>query len=164
MSSPRISKAESGPWDDERDAPLENAHAEALFLRPGVSHVMERIDVLRVNELPPGDSTPGISRNSAFDAEGITVGRTEMWGGASSGWHHHGERHVYGFLVSGRLHLEYGPGGTRTVEVSCGDFFHIPPRLVHRDVNPSRDDTVVVVNIIAGGGPAVINVDGPDPL
>ena len=124
---------------------------------------MTRIDVLREVDLHAGDSTQGITRKKAFDARGITVARTEVPRGVSSGWHHHGERHLYGFLVAGRLRLEYGPGGTIMAEVGRGDFFHILPRLVHRDVNPSYEDLAIVVNILAGEGSATVNVNGPDP-
>lgn len=124
---------------------------------------MARIDILRLTDLPSGDSTQGITRKKAFDARGITVARTEVPRGVSSGWHHHGQRHLYGFLVVGRLQLEYGPGGTLVADVGQGEFFHVPPRLVHRDVNPSREDAAIVVNVLAGEGAAVINVNGPDP-
>ncbi|HUI85727.1 MAG TPA: hypothetical protein VLY21_01060 [Nitrososphaerales archaeon] len=43
-----------------------------------------------------------------------------------SAWHHHGERHPYGFLISGRMRLEFGPNGRDAVELSPGDF-SIPP-------------------------------------
>ena len=77
-----------------------------------------------------------------------------------SGWHHHGSRHLYGFQVAGRMRLEYGPRQVDAVMVRPGDFFHIPPRLVHRDVNPDKDQEFVVVNILVGSGEPVINVDG----
>ena len=43
----------------------------------------------------------------------------------------------------------------------AGDFFHVPPRLIHRDINPNKDDEVFVVNILVGRGPAVVNIDSP---
>lgn len=119
--------------------------------------------MLRRMDLPQGDATEGISRKKAFDATGVTMGRTEIPPGTSSGWHHHGDRHLYGFLVAGRLHLEYGPGGTLRADVDAGDFFRVPPRLVHRDVNPSLDVAAVVLNVLAGAGPSLVNVSGPDP-
>jgi len=79
----------------------------------------------------------------------------------ASGWHHHGARRLYGFLVSGRLRLEYGPRGTEDVELRSGDFFQIPPGLVHRDVNPDRERELVVVNTLVGKGTPVVNVPGP---
>jgi len=46
-------------------------------------------------------------------------------------------------------------------DLNVGDFFHIPPGLVHRDLNPNKDLELVVVNILVGSGPSVINVDSP---
>lgn len=91
------------------------------------------------------------------------MARTQVPRGAASAWHHHGKRQLYGFLVAGRLQLEYGPGGTLVADVRRGDFFHIPPHLIHRDVNPSGEDDSIIVNVLAGPGPFVVNVDGPDP-
>lgn len=68
---------------------------------------------------------------------------------------------MYGFLVAGRIRLEYGPKGTRAVEVGPGDFFHVPPRLVHRDVNPDKKHELLVVNVLVGRGDPVVNVEGP---
>jgi uncharacterized RmlC-like cupin family protein len=42
-----------------------------------------------------------------------------------------------------------------------GDFFHIPPLLVHRDVNPDEKQELAVVNILIGRGEPVINVKSP---
>src|SRR2546422_10294200 len=80
---------------------------------------------------------------------------------AVSGWHHHGTHALYGFLLSGRLRLEYGTTGSEAVTVSQGDFIHIPPGLVHRDVNPDRARGLGVVNILVGSGGRVVNVDRP---
>lgn len=124
---------------------------------------MARIEVVHEADLHAWDSTLGIARKKAFDSKGITVAQTRVPGGAASGWHHHGERHLYGFLVAGRLRLEYGPDGTLVADVGRGDFFHIPPHLVHRDVNPSGDDESIIVNVLVGPGPFVVNVKGPDP-
>jgi len=124
---------------------------------------MSRIEVVCEAELHPSDSTEGIRRQKAFDSKGIVVARSQVPCGVASGWHHHGERHLYGYLVAGRLRLEYGPGGTLVADVRRGDFFHIPLRLVHRDVNPSRDEEIIVVNVLAGEGATVINVSGQDP-
>ena len=47
------------------------------------------------------------------------------------------------------------------VVVRRGDFFHIPPRLVHRNSNADKDQELVIVNILVGRGDPVINVEGP---
>ncbi len=78
-----------------------------------------------------------------------------------SGWHHHGTRHLYALVEAGLMRLEYGLKGARAVEVKQGDSFHIPPLLVHRDVNPDEERELVVVNILVGRGAPVVNVEGP---
>jgi len=124
---------------------------------------MKEIEVVRSSELKSGYSTPGIVREKAFESihRYIIVSRTRIAGGAMSDWHHHGTRHLYGFLEAGLMRLEYGLKGASAVEVGQGDFFYIPPRLVHRDVNPNREQELVVVNILVGRGEPVINVKSP---
>jgi len=120
---------------------------------------MPGIDVVHGTKLKPGHSTPGIVREKAFESGNVLVSRTRLDRGAVSGWHHHGTHDLYGFLVSGRLRLEYGPAGSEAATVSPGDFFHIPPGLVHRDVNPDRAQGLIVVNILVGTGVPVVDVD-----
>ena len=123
---------------------------------------MTQIDVVRIADLRSGDATQGIVRDTAFELRGITVARSRVAGGVSSAWHHHGDRDLFGLLLLGRLRFDYGPKGTLAVELNPGDFFHIPRHLVHRDVNPTRDQAAVIVNVSVGEGAAVINVQGPD--
>ena len=122
---------------------------------------MQRIEIVRRTELKRGDSTQGIVREKAFDSEKLLVSQSRVAGGVVSGWHHHGTRNLYGFLVSGKLRLEYGRMGGEAVEVGPGDFFHIPAGLVHRDLNPDREEELLVVNILVGSGPPVVNLQSP---
>ena len=108
-----------------------------------------------------GDSTEGIVRKKAFESETTIVSQSQVAPRVVSGWHHHGTRQLYGFIVSGRLQLEYFLRRQEIADLSVGDFFHIPAGLVHRDLNPNKDRELVVVNILVGSGPAVINVDSP---
>ena len=66
-----------------------------------------------------------------------------------------------GSSSQGRLQLEYFLRRKEMADLNVGDFFHIPPGLVHRDLNPNKDLELVVVNILVGSGPSVINVDSP---
>ena len=122
---------------------------------------MSRIDVVRGSELGVGYSTQGIARRRAFESESTIVSQSQVAPGVVSGWHHHGARHLYGFVISGPLQLEYFLEVKEIADVNPGDFFHIPPGLVHRDLNPSEEREVIVVNILVGSGPAVINLDSP---
>ena len=122
---------------------------------------MPRIEVARKAELRPGQPTPGILREKAFEAEGILFSRSTVAGAVVSDWHHHGARDLYGFLISGRLRLEFGNGGGDSVDLDAGDFFHIPPRVIHRDVNLGKRRKLLVANMLIGAGPPLVNVDGP---
>jgi len=122
---------------------------------------MSLIDIARSTELGAGYSTEGIIRKKAFESENIVFSQSQVLPGVVSGWHHHGTHHLYGYIVSGRLQLEYGVEGEKKVDLNPGDFFHVPPNLVHRDINPNMDLDLFVVNILVGTGPAVINVDSP---
>ena len=122
---------------------------------------MKKVEVVRGSELVAGYSTRGIVRGKAFESKTIVVSRTRVAGGAVSGWHHHGARHLYAFVVAGRIRLEYGLKGTDAVEARRGDFVHVSPRVVHRDVNPDREHELVIVNILVGRGTPVLNVKGP---
>jgi len=121
---------------------------------------MSRIEVVRKAELLAGKSTPGILRERAFEAEGVLVSRSTVAAGIVSDWHHHGERHLYGFLISGHLRVEFGSKGDDAVDLHPGDFFHVPPRLIHRDVNPNKRRELLVANVLLGKGPPVVNVNG----
>jgi len=103
----------------------------------------------------------GFGRRRVFETETVRVGETRVAPGASSPWHHHGTRTLYGFVAAGQLTLEFGPGGRDEACPSAGEFFRIPPGLIHRDVNHGRIEAAIV-NVILGEGPATINVDGPE--
>lgn len=123
---------------------------------------MSKIDALRGDALPQAAGTPGILRFLAFEGEGHVVIRSKADPGTVSAWHHHGDYEVYGYIVSGSERLEFGPEGADAVVAGEGDFFHIPPHTVHRDVNPSPDAPQRAVLFLVGTGPMVINVDGPE--
>jgi uncharacterized RmlC-like cupin family protein len=122
---------------------------------------MSLIDIARSAELGAGYSTEGIIRKKAFESENVIFSQSRLLPGVVSGWHHHGTHHLYGYIVSGKLQLEYGFEGEKKADLNSGDFFHVPPNLVHRDINPNGDRDLLVVNILVGTGPAVINVDSP---
>ena len=122
---------------------------------------MAAVEVVRSHEMHRGESTEGIVRERAFEDNRVVVGRSRISGGVVSAWHHHGTRHLYGFLLAGRIRFDYGPAGRHSVELGVGDHFHIPPGLVHRDVNPDRREEAVVVHVTVGQGPTVVNVAGP---
>src|SRR5438128_11368360 len=106
---------------------------------------MSRIEVVRGSELAAGDATQGIIRRKAFESENAIVSQSQVAPGVVSGWHHHGTHHLYGYIVSGRLQLEYFLKGNETADLNPGDFFHVAHRLVHRDINSDKDYELLVV-------------------
>jgi uncharacterized RmlC-like cupin family protein len=122
---------------------------------------MYGIEVIRNAGLKKGEYTQGIFRDKAFETKNVLFARSRVAGGVKSGWHHHGSRDLYGFLVSGRLRFDTRKDERDSVEVGAGDFFHIPVGLVHRDVNPDNVNEAVVVNVLLGEGPPVVNVQEP---
>jgi uncharacterized RmlC-like cupin family protein len=79
-----------------------------------------------------------------------------------SGWHHHGEYETSIYVVSGALRMESGPGGVEVLEAVPGDFVYVPAHAIHREGNPTDDESTLVV-VRAGSGDPVTNVDGPAP-
>lgn len=122
---------------------------------------MKKIEVIQGASLKKGESTLGIARDKAFESANVLFGRSRIAGGVKSGWHHHARKDLYGFLLSGKLRFDFGEGGTESVGVEVGDFFHIPAGVVHRDVNPDPQDEAMVISVLVGKGLSVVNVSGP---
>jgi quercetin dioxygenase-like cupin family protein len=123
---------------------------------------MSKIRAVRKDTLQEGPAAPGIRRYLAFEGEGYLVLRSRADPGAISAWHHHGDYDVYGFILSGSERFEYGPMGKDATVVGAGDFFHVPPQTIHRDVNPSPDEGQEALLFSRGTGPVVVNMDGPE--
>jgi quercetin dioxygenase-like cupin family protein len=123
---------------------------------------MAKITSLRPDALEEGPGSPGITRRLAFRGNGLQVIRSLVEPGTVSGWHHHGEYAVYGYVVSGNVRLDSGAGGKEATPVGPGDFFHVPPHTVHRDVNPSETHPQDVILFLVGSGPTVVNLEGPE--
>jgi quercetin dioxygenase-like cupin family protein len=123
---------------------------------------MAKIQGVGKDALSEAPGSLGITRHMAFHGEGFLIVRSRVDPGIVSAWHHHGDYDVYGYMVSGDARFEGGPGGRDAISIGPGDFFHVPARTVHRDVNPSRVDGQEVVLFLRGSGPMVVNVDGPD--
>jgi uncharacterized RmlC-like cupin family protein len=119
-----------------------------------------RVRSVAPDGLTGGASTPDVLREVAFESAQATLMQARAEAGAASGWHHHGDRDVLGYVVRGAARFEFGHGGTDSTEVEEGGFFHVPARLVHRDVNPLDEPQEIVLTIV-GEGPLVVNVDGP---
>ena len=110
----------------------------------------------------PGPQTLGMDRQQAFATEGMWSGFVRTEAGMTSGWHHHGDYETVIFVLTGALKMEFGPGGSQTVEAAPGDFLFVPRGAVHRESNPTSGPADIIV-VRSGAGESTYNVDGPAP-
>ncbi len=121
----------------------------------------DSISIVRPEGLTKASGYDGIAREVAFETTLAILTRVRAEPGASTDWHHHGDREVYGHLLRGRIRFEFGPGGTQSAEVPEGGFFHVPAGFVHRDVNPFDGPQEMIIAFV-GSGPLVVDLDGPE--
>lgn len=121
---------------------------------------MNGVTVLHRDELEAADGTSDVSREVAFETEDTVMVRSRVAGGVTTGWHHNGDRHVYGYVTRGHAVLEYGTDGEDSVALDAGDFVYVPPRTVRRVANPTDEDWTIVICFV-GAGPPAVAVDGP---
>ena len=90
---------------------------------------MSKIEALHADALSETPASPGISRHLAFKAENYRVLRSRSDPGTVSGWHHHGDYDVYGYVASGSARLEGKDGDNNVISLKQGDFlmFHLTP-------------------------------------
>jgi uncharacterized RmlC-like cupin family protein len=110
--------------------------------------------------LREADPTPGMTRRVGLQTHGMWSGTVDTEPAATSGWHHHGEHETTLYVVSGRMRLESGPGGTAVADAGPGDFLRVPAGAVHRESNPSDEPARAVV-VRCGTGVVTVNVEGP---
>lgn len=125
---------------------------------------MDKVRALNKENLPEGPSSPGVKRHIAFKGDDFTILRSRLEPNTMSGWHHHGQYAVYGYIVSGFSRFESGPGGKDITSLGPGDFFFVPPFALHRDGNPSPSEPQEVIIFLRGSGPLVVNVEEPEPI
>jgi quercetin dioxygenase-like cupin family protein len=123
---------------------------------------MSKLEALSAESLTETPSTPGIIRHRAFKADNHLVLRSRAEPDTISGWHHHGNYEVYGYVVSGTAQFENAADEKDSITVGRGDFFHVPPHTVHRESNPSADEGLEVIIFLYGSGPLVTNIDNPN--
>jgi uncharacterized RmlC-like cupin family protein len=95
---------------------------------------MNRPDVVTKDQLanPPAEQSNEMQRSEAFSHDGMWPGYSNFPGGASTGWHHHGDYATYGYITERAMKFEFGPGGSETVQLQAGDFVHIPGHMINR--------------------------------
>jgi quercetin dioxygenase-like cupin family protein len=102
----------------------------------------------------------GPTTESLVTVAGVELCRTRLWPGASSGWHHRGDTHVFGYVVEGEGYVEWGTGPDDRALVRAGEWFHLSPGVVHRDVNP-RDADQRYLLWLTGSEPRTVPAAGP---
>jgi len=135
-----------------------------------VSETGEEPIVVRHDEMPE-TRFPGVVRWQAFDETITPMPRTTRSGSARRATNRASGRAgtfipayvTYGYELTGRLRVEYGPGGAKSIEAGPGDFVRIPPGIVHRE-GSLGDTQRTGIGVRIGHGPLVVAVEGPDPL
>lgn len=105
--------------------------------------------------------TAGMTREAAIATERLWAGYVRTAPSMASGWHHHGDHETSIYVLKGRARIEFGPAGASSVDAREGDFIHVPPHAVHRELNPTSEEGVIVV-VRGGAGAPTVNVDGPE--
>jgi uncharacterized RmlC-like cupin family protein len=144
---------------------LQPAAAGLLAAVRGVGEdvvMSEPVVVVKADALIDADPTAGMRRRRAIDVPGLWSGLVHTEPAATSGWHHHGAYQTSLYVVSGVMRLEFGPGGSSTIDAGPGDFIHVPAHAVHRESNPGQQPATAVITR-AGSGTPTTNVDGPEP-
>jgi len=109
-----------------------------------------------------GSGTPGMIREEAVATDRMWAGLARTSAGMVSGWHHHGDHESAIYVLSGALRMEFGPGGTEALEAGPGDFVYVSRGAIHRESNPTDQESHLVV-VRSGSGEPVFNVEGPEP-
>jgi uncharacterized RmlC-like cupin family protein len=112
-------------------------------------------------ERTEGVGTPGMLREEAISTDGMWAGLVRTAAGVVSGWHHHGDYESSIYVLSGALRMEFGGGGSEVLEAAPGDFLYVARGAIHRESNPTDQESQIVV-VRSGSGEPVINTDGPD--
>jgi quercetin dioxygenase-like cupin family protein len=123
--------------------------------------VNDPVRKVRDADLREAQGTPGLTRRTAFEADGHWFGHVEADPTTMSGWHHHGDNVSVGYVLKGTITFEFGPGGSQKVEVGEGEYFEVPKNTVHREGNSSHEPGEVLIARV-GEGPLVFPVDGPE--
>lgn len=153
-------------WSRTRQAlrPLEPPRSELWFTARSClyrkkqrkeTHIadIERIGAEDLREAP---GTEAIQRKVALEGDGFWIGVVTAEPNMASGWHHHSDNDTLVYLLDGSIRVE-ARDGKGAVEAAAGEFLHVPPRTVHREVNPETKAAHALV-IRVGSGDPVVNV------
>lgn len=120
----------------------------------------DQVRLIAPGERAEGAGTPGMIREEAVATDRMWAGLVRTGAGMVSGWHHHGDYETTIYVLTGALRMEFGPGGRHLLEAVPGDFLYVARGAVHRESNPTGEESQIVV-VRSGSGDPVVNVDGP---
>jgi uncharacterized RmlC-like cupin family protein len=129
---------------------------------------MSKLTVIRAEQRDRQTTqTPGMDR--AAGVAGSTSGAKNLWmgyvtlaPGLESGVHHHGTNESGIYIISGQARFRFGENLQETVEAGPGDFIHVPPHVVHQEINVSQTDPVEMIVARDSQEGIVVNVEA-DP-
>jgi uncharacterized RmlC-like cupin family protein len=111
------------------------------------------------DDLVPAGVLKNLTRLTPFPDAAVQQVRGHATAAVESNWHHHGDNHVFGYVVEGEGYMEWGAGPGDRALVQTGECFHLEPYVVHRDVNP-RDSDQRYVLWLTGSEPRTVPVEG----
>lgn len=117
------------------------------------------VEIIPPAELEGDESTPGNVRKTAFETDNNVMVHSRVAKNTTTGWHHHCDRHAYGYTLRGQGAIEYGSTGSHRLELSGPLCFHISPDTIHREIIDTEME--VAVNFV-GSGPLVENIGRPE--
>src|SRR5215207_8375886 len=100
---------------------------------------------IRPDQRTEGAPTTGMTREEAIATDRMWAGLARTEAGMVSGWHHHGDHESAIYVLSGALRMEFGPRGTEVPDAGPGDFVYVAAGAVHRESNPTGDESEIVV-------------------
>jgi mannose-6-phosphate isomerase-like protein (cupin superfamily) len=120
----------------------------------------DAISVVGPDDLDQADELKSVSRKTPFPDAPIRQVRGHSEGVIVSEWHHHGDNHVFGYVLRGDGYVEWGTGEGERKLVEEDECFHIPDGFVHRDrsSSPGKQDYVLW---LTGSEPRTIPVEEP---
>ncbi len=128
---------------------VDPAHTESTETVNGVA--ADRVDavtgiaVAGPETFEPAAELSQVTRRTPFPNAPVRLVRGRSSGEIVSDWHHHGDSHVFGYVLTGDGYVEWGTGENERRLVDTGESFHIPPEFVHRDRSTSAGDQEYVL-------------------
>jgi uncharacterized RmlC-like cupin family protein len=107
------------------------------------------------------DRAAGVA-GSTSGAKNLWMGYVTLAPGLESGVHHHGTNESGIYIISGQARFRFGENLQETVEAGPGDFIHVPPHVVHQEINVSQTDPVEMIVARDSQEGIVVNVEA-DP-